>query len=103
MNEKKKSPEFDGREIPLLLILVGGGVWYRYGYTAQVWFHDNLIKIALVGIGGLALGGFLLVRKFTKKNEADISRIKKLHDVKGAAQAPERYYERESFKAARHE
>ncbi len=98
MKDKKQDSGFDGREIPLLILLIGGGLWYKYGFKVQVWFHENLIEIALGAIGLLILGGFLLVRKFNKKNEAEIARIKKLNSAKGRNLETSQYYRRDSHK-----
>lgn len=96
MTDKKQDSGLDGREIPLLILIGGGALWYKYGFKVQVWFHENLIEIALVAIGLLILGGYLLVRKFNKKNEAEIARIKKLASAKGKNREASQYYRRDS-------
>ena len=98
MTDKKQDSGLDGREIPLMILIGGGALWYKYGFKVQVWFHENLTEIALVAIGLLILGGYLLVRKFNKKNEAEIARIKKLSHAKGTNNAPTDYYRRDSRK-----
>ncbi len=98
MKDKKQDSGLDGREIPLLILLGGGALWYKYGFKVQVWFHENLIEIAVVVIGLLILGGYLLVRKSNKKNEAEILRIKKLNGAKGTNNAAAAYYRRDSHK-----
>ena len=96
MTDKKQDSGLDGREIPLLILVGGGALWYKYGFKVQVWFHENLTEIALVAIGLLILGGYLLVRKFNKKNEAEIARIKKLNGAKGMNREALEYYRRNS-------
>ena len=98
MTDKKQDSGLDGREIPLLILIGGGALWYKYGFKVQIWFHENLIEIALVAIGVLILGGYLLVRKFNKKNEAEIARIKKLNSAKGKNREASQYYRRDSNK-----
>ncbi len=98
MKDKKQDSGLDGREIPLLILIGCGALWYKYGFKVQVWFHENLIELALVAIGLLILGGYLLVRKFNKKNEAEIARIKKLNGAKGMNREALEYYRRNSNK-----
>ncbi len=98
MKDKKQDSGLDGREIPLLILLVGGAFWYKYGARVQFWFHENLIQIALVVIGLLILGGYLLLRRYNKKNEDKIERIKKLKNAKGTGDPAQAYYRRDSHK-----
>lgn len=78
----KKDEGLAGWELPLVITLVGGGLWSKYGLKAQAWFHDNMLEVVGSGILLFALVGIYLVSKYQKKREAEIKRARSLNHVR---------------------
>ena len=94
MKDKKQDSGLDGREIPLLIMLIGGASWYKYGGLVQIWFHLHLVEVVLGAAGVLTICGYIVLRRYLKKNEEQIARMKRLRDAKAPAHSPDRYYQR---------
>lgn len=103
MSEKKKDSGVDGREIIGVGALCLGGFWYKYGYGIQVWLHENLVEVVLMGAALLTVCGYLVVRRFQKKNEEEIQRIRKLARARPPGKSPDLYYQRRRDRELDHE
>ena len=104
MNDNnKQNPGLDGREIPAICLLLTCAFWYQYGHNIQIWLHENMVEVVLIGIFILMVCGYIIVRRFQKKNEEDINRMKRLSQAKPQAKSPERYFERRPKRDFDHE
>ena len=103
MSEKKNDGGVDGREIFGIGALCLGAFWYKYGFAIQVWIHENLVEVVLVGSAVLTLCGYLIVRRFQKKNEEDIQRIRRLAQAKPPGKSRDSYYQRRHDREFDHE
>lgn len=103
MSEKDKKSEIDGREI----IGIGGlglcAFWYKYGFKIQIWFHEHLAQIVLGGVAVLTVCGYIIVRRFQKKNEEDIARMRRLSQARPSVPRHEVYYQRRRSRDRDHE
>lgn len=94
MNDKKQNSDLDGRELPLVLLLGGGALWYKYGHTVQVWFHQNLITVLVGAMAALTILGYFLMRRMTKKNQQEIERLRGLNSARPPTTNQHDYYQR---------
>lgn len=95
MNDNNsKNSGLDGREIPFLVVLLGGAGLYKYGHAMQVWFHENLIAIVLSGIGLTVLAGYLILSRIQKKDKDSIDRMRVLQEAKAPSRRVDDYYTR---------
>lgn len=95
-NGNNQNSNLNGTELPLALTLVGGGLCYTYGNDIKLWFHENVVYVALGVMGILAICGYLIVRRIQKKNEQEIARMRRLQDVKAPSRPMHQYYRRKN-------
>lgn len=94
MSNEKQDLKLAGWEVPLVTVLIGGGIWTQYGFAIQNWFFNNLGRIALCGSAFLALVGYLIYLKWLKKNEEEFGRLRRLSNVRPPQKPIHDYYRR---------
>jgi hypothetical protein len=103
MSENKKDAGLDGREILGIGALCLGAFWYKYGHSIEVWFHENLVEVVFIGAAALTLCGYIMMRRFQKKNEEEISRIRRLNQARPPGKSRDSYYQRRDGRDFDHE
>lgn len=93
-DKKKEKNDLSGPEIPLVLTLVSGAAWYKYGHRMEVWFHQNFVWIVLGGSALFSLLGYFIYLRMKKKNEEKYKRMKRLDLAKAQMKKPVNYYQR---------
>jgi hypothetical protein len=94
MSNEKQELKLAGWEAPLVAILIGGGIWTKYGQTIENWFFNNLGRIVFCGCGLLALCGYIIYYRIRKKNEEEINRLRRLSKVRPPERPVGSYYRR---------
>ena len=97
MNDKKQNSELELRDGLLILMLVGCAVWYKYRYAIEVWFYLNLVDLVMISIAVLVLCGFVVHRRFAKKHQESIDRMRRLQKAKAPSKSAHSYYSRENI------
>ncbi len=101
MNDKKQDLELGPHASVLLIAICGGAFWSKYGFALQVWFHNHLVEVVASSMALATLFGYFLVRRLTKKNAAEIERLKALTAAKAPSQSPNHYYQRDPNRGGR--
>jgi len=94
MSNEKQDFKLAGWEAPLVVILIGGGIWTQYGLAIENWFFSHLGRIVFCGSGFLALCGYMIYRRLRKKNEEEINRLRRLSQVRPPQSPVDHYYRR---------
>jgi hypothetical protein len=91
-NDNGQNSGMDGRELPLIGVLLGGAWWYKYGHAVQVWFHENLIELAIYSAIAITLIGYFVIWRMKKNSKKELKRFEVLANVKPGGRSVESYY-----------
>lgn len=93
MSNERQELKLAGWEIPLVTVMIGGGIWNKYGQAMENWFFNHLGLLVFGGAGLLALLGYIAYYRLKKKDEQEINRLKRLAKVGPPKRSIESYYQ----------